>query len=269
MAEQTKAMARPMDELKRILSAAAVKEQFQNALQEHSSLFVASIIDLYGSSVDLQACDPGKVVAECLKAATLKLPINRALGFAWIIPYSIKGVPTPQFQLGYKGITQLALRTGQYRYINTGVIYEGIEVKRDILTGMVAFEGKATSGMVQGYFAYLETLNGFKKTTYMTKAEVLAHATRFSKSFKQQTSPWNTDFDSMAMKTCLRQLLSKFGFMSIEMAQVFSAEVEADEDPEKEIEAHANKELLPEGKVPAVSATDTKPEPTVPQCFQA
>jgi recombination protein RecT len=255
----TKAVARPMDQLKNLLSAASVREQFDNALKDNSNLFIASVIDLFGSSPELQACDPGRLVAECLKAATLKLPINRNLGFAWIVPYRIKGVPTPQFQVGYKGYIQLALRTGQYRYINAGLIHEGIEVKRDILTGMVAFDGESTSDKAQGYFAYIETLNGFKKTVYMTKAEVERHGQRYSRAYDNEASRWQLDFDAMAMKTCLRMLLSKYGAMSIDMAQVFSYDDEAHEEAiASEIEAEATSKPLIEGP----KAEAGKPEPT-------
>src|SRR5690606_14139389 len=116
---------RPIDRLKAILSAESVQEQFRNALQENAGAFVASVIDLYNTDANLRLCDPSKVVMEALKAASLKLPINRQLGFAWIVPYKDKsGEYIPTFQLGYKGYIQLALRTGAYRYINADVVYE-------------------------------------------------------------------------------------------------------------------------------------------------
>jgi len=214
---------RPIDRLKQILSADSVQEQFRNALQENAGAFVASIIDLYNTDANLRLCDPSKVVMEALKAASLKLPINRQLGFAWIVPYKDKnGEYTPTFQLGYKGYIQLALRTGAYRYINADVVYEGELVRRDRLTGEIEIDPDArTSDKVVGYFAFLETLNGFRKTVYMTVDEVRRHAERFSKSYRNPSSPWHTDFDSMALKTCMRQLLSRYGIMSIELQRAY------------------------------------------------
>jgi recombination protein RecT len=274
---------RPIELLKQQLGAASVREQFTNALQENTNLFVASVIDLFGSSPELQQCDPNRVIAECLKAATLKLPLNRSLGFAWVIPYKVRGVMTPQFQIGYKGYIQLALRTGQYRYINAGVIFEGIEVNRDILTGMVAFSGNPTSEKAQGYFAYLESLNGFKKTLYMTKAEVERHGQRYSKAYNYDSSPWKTDFDGMAMKTCLRMLLSKFGYMSIDtLAQALNKALESEAEEEEiqsDINANANKEVLPQsgggdggGGEPIAQGQGQTPVPNLaastPKCFR-
>nr|PZN58864.1 MAG: recombinase [Sphaerobacter thermophilus] len=214
---------RPIDRLKAILSAESVQEQFRNALQENAGAFVASIIDLYNTDANLRLCDPSKVVMEALKAASLKLPINRQLGFAWIVPYKDKnGEYIPTFQLGYKGYIQLALRTGAYRYINADVVYEGELVRRDRLTGEIEIDPDArTSDKVVGYFAFLETLNGFRKTVYMTVDEVRRHAERFSKSYRNPSSPWHTDFDSMALKTCMRQLLSRYGIMSIELQRAY------------------------------------------------
>lgn len=217
-------VSRPIDRLKAILSAESVQEQFRNALKENAGSFVASIIDLYNSDPYLQACDPKKVVAEALKAASLKLPINKQLGFAWIVPYKDgrSGEVIPVFQLGYKGYIQLALRTGAYRYINADVVYEGELVRRDKLTGAIELDPeKRVSDKVIGYFAYLETLNGFSKTIYMSVDEVRRHAERFSKSFRNPNSPWHSDFEAMALKTVLRRLISHYGIMSIELQRAY------------------------------------------------
>jgi phage RecT family recombinase len=107
--------------LKLTLAKASVQEQFKNALAHNAPLFIASLIDIYGGDTNLQKCQPSAVIMEALKAATLRLPINRSLGFAYIVPYGSK----PEFQIGYKGYIQLAMRTGAYRYINADVVYEG------------------------------------------------------------------------------------------------------------------------------------------------
>lgn len=238
---------RPIQKLKMALSAESVREQFRNALQENAGAFIASIIDLYASDTYLQQCDPNLVIMECLKAATLKLPINKQLGFAYVVPYkNSKGQMIPQFQLGYKGYIQLAMRTGQYKNLNAGIIYEGVKVHRDILTGEVIFTGEPTSDKPQGYFAYMELINGFRKTIYMTHAEIVAHAKRYSKSYGNKNSAWATNFNEMALKTVIRRLLSKYGLLTTEMVTALT--VDRDEDVESEVEAeieqNANKEII-------------------------
>lgn len=222
--KESNALARPIDKLKHILAAQSVQEQFQSVLKENAGAFVASIIDLYNTDRTLQMCDPKNVVMEALKAASLKLPINKQLGFAWIVPYrdSKTGQYIPTFQLGYKGYIQLCMRTGAYRYINADVVYEGELVKCDKLTGEIEIDPtKRTSDKKVGYFAFIETLNGFRKTLYMSVDEVTKHAQQYSKSFSSKNSVWSTDFDAMALKTCLRLLLSKYGIMSIEMQRAY------------------------------------------------
>ncbi len=218
------AVARPIDKLKHILATQSVKEQFEAVLKENAGAFVASIIDLYNTDRTLQMCEPKNVVMEALKAASLKLPINKQLGFAWIVPYrdSKTGQYIPAFQLGYKGYIQLCMRTGAYRYINADIVYEGELVKHDKLTGEIEIDpSKRTSDQKVGYFAFIETLNGFRKTLYMTVEEVTKHAQQYSKSYSSKNSVWATDFDAMALKTCLRLLLSKYGVMSVEMQRAY------------------------------------------------
>ena len=219
-----KAVVRPIDKLKSILNAESVQEQFRAVLKENAGAFVASIIDLYNTDKTLQMCEPAAVVMEALKAASLKLPINKQLGFAWIVPYKDNktGKYIPTFQLGYRGYTQLCMRTGAYRYINADVVYEGELVKRDKLTGEIELdENKRVSDKKIGYFAFIETLNGFRKSLFMTVDEVTEHAKKYSKSYGSKNSPWVSDFDAMALKTCLRLLLSKYGIMSVEMQRAY------------------------------------------------
>lgn len=203
-----------------IVNAESTKQLLKNALAENAGAFAASVIDLYNTDNYLKQCAPQAVFGECLKAATLKLPINKQLGFAYVIAY--KGVP--QFQIGYKGLIQLALRTGAYRYINAGEVYEGEVKSVDKLTGEVDLSGAATSDSIIGYFAYIETTNGFKKALYWTTEQVIAHAKKFSKNYNPTKGVWAEHFDAMAKKTVLRNLLTHYGYMSIEMANAFEAE---------------------------------------------
>jgi recombination protein RecT len=182
---------------------------------------------------------------EALKAAVLKLPINRALGYAYILPFKNKGVLTPTFVIGYKGLIQLAMRTGQYRYINADVVYEGEIAGKDKLTGSIDFTGQKKSDKVIGYFAHIELLNGFRKTLYSTVEEIARHAKKYAPTLKFSKDitveslvklagkeptgiGWTGDFDSMAIKTVLRELLSKYGYLSIEMQSAIVQDVETD-----------------------------------------
>lgn len=235
---------RPIDRLKGMLDAESVQKQFSDVLGENKGPFIGSIIDLYNSDTYLQKCDPKQVIMEALKAATLKLPISKQLGFAYIVPYR----DTPQFQLGYKGMIQLAQRTGAYKYINAGVVYEGEFKSRDKLTGAIDLSGEALSGEIVGYFAYIETLNGFSKGIYWTKEEVKRHAQRYSKSFKSNTSAWATNFDEMAQKTVLRALLSKYGIMSIEFQTALTLDSMVDAADEQIVGA-PDLDLMPSANV--------------------
>lgn len=232
----------PVQRLKNALNAESVQEQFRNALQDSTPLFVASLIDIYSSDRNLQDCEPGAVIMEALKAATLRLPINKNLGFAYIVPYKNKGKAEPQMQIGYKGLIQLAMRTGEYRYLNADVVYEGELKSFDKLTGHMDLSGEPTSNKVIGYFAYLELLNGFSKAVYWTKEQVIEHAKRFSKAYNSGYSPWKTDFDAMALKTVLRNLITKWGIMSVEMVQAVDRDIES--DAQMEIAENANSEVL-------------------------
>lgn len=196
----------------------SVQQQLKNAMNDNANEFIASVVDLYAGDSYLMQCDPGQVAMQALKAAVLKLPVIKALGYAYIVPY--KNVPT--LIIGYKGLIQLAIRTNQYRVINADVVYEGEYRSLNKLTGEYDLSGEKKSDNVIGYFAHFEMKSGFSKTLFMTKERVIAHAKKYSKSFNNQNSAWNTDFDSMAMKTVLRGLISHWGYMTTEMQSALS-----------------------------------------------
>ena len=224
--------------LKGVLANERMKKSFEDILKENAGAFMASIIELYQSDSYLQQCDPNKVVLEALKAATLKLPINKGLGFGFIVPY--KG--NPQFQIGYKGIIQLAQRSGQYKYINAGEVYEGEAVNYNRITGMLEISGDATSDKIIGYFAYFQLLNGFEKAVYWSAEKVEAHAKKFSQAYKagKKDSPWFTNFDAMAIKTVLKAIITKYGPMSVEFANAMAQD--DDDRIDAEIADNANQQ---------------------------
>lgn len=221
--------ATPLARMDVALAAPNIRKKFEEALADSAPTFMASITELYKNNPALQECQPTDVIAVVLSAATLKLPINKALGYAWVVPYKKGGKPVPEFQVGYKGYIQLAIRTGLYRYINAGKVYEGELAGEDKLSGSIDLSGKRESDVVIGYFAHLETLNGFKKTVYSSVEGVEGHRDEFAKGHNRAGSVWNKNFDAMAEKTMLRKLLSRYGIMSIEQAAPMARAFELDE----------------------------------------
>ena len=216
-----------------------VQAKLEGLLGESKNSFVASLLDLYTSDTNLMACDPALVMAEAMKAAVLKLPITKSLGFAYIVPFKDgNGNSIPTFIMGYRGYIQLAMRTGQYKSINADCVYEGETAKFNRVTGELTITGEAKSDKAIGYFAYFEMLNGFYKAIYWTREKVTEHAKKKSKSWKRQNSPWHTDFDAMACKTMLRQILSKYGFMSVEVMTAIAHDV--DDEVSADVEANGN-----------------------------
>lgn len=263
---------RPIDLLKSVINAPSVQTQFSNALGEHKDAFVASLIDLYTGDKSLQACKPQLVIAEALRAATLRLPLNKALGFAYIVVYNNSSknpdgswtkVPTPTFIPGYKGYIQLAMRTGQYRTINADYVYEGELRKVNKLSGEIAFDGDKKSDKIVGYFCYFELLNGFSKTLYVSVEDMASYAKRYSPSIGKNTTVeqliakanegvvskkvgWEGNFNDMALKTTIRRLLSKYGYLSVEMQSALSKDAEEQDIASRNdiISEHANTQEL-------------------------
>lgn len=230
MENQIQTTQQGVSTLKRF-NACIASEQTQNYLQqvlhERKSSFVNNITALVSNSANLQECVPMSLVYAGLKATALDLPLDPNLGFAYVIPFknNKKGVTEAQFQIGYKGFIQLAIRSGQFLLINVTDIREGELKGEDILTGEMSFSRvpDRESKPIVGYAAFFKLTNGFSKTMYMTVGEVKAHAGRYSQTYSskneyiRKASKWATDFDAMAKKTVLKLLLSKYAPLSVEM----------------------------------------------------
>ena len=208
--------------VKQFFSQDIIKNKVQEVLGQRSSQFITTVLQIASSNELLAKSDPVSILNASMVAATLDLPINQNLGFAYIIPFnqkqkdgSLKTVA--QFQLGYKGFIQLAQRSGQFKTISATPIYDGQLIESNPLTGFKFDFTAKKSDIVIGYAAYFELLNGFQKTLYMTVDEMKAHGLKFSQTFKKGYGLWNDDFDSMAQKTVIKLLLSKFAPLSIEM----------------------------------------------------
>ncbi|MRN00199.1 hypothetical protein D1Z97_03120 [Riemerella anatipestifer] len=194
-----------------------IQKRFNQLLGKKSQGFISSVLQIVNNSKLLTNADPNTVLTAAVTAATLDLPINPNLGFSWIVPY--KG--QAQFQMGWKGYVQLALRTGQYSRINVTEVYENQFKSFNRLTEeLVAdfnIEGK---GDIVGYAAYFKLINGLEKLSYWSKEEVINHAKKYSQAYgKGSFSPWNDkeQFHAMAKKTVLKNTISKWGIMSIEL----------------------------------------------------
>ena len=210
-----------------LLSSQTVKQRFEEILDKNAGGFTSTLMTLFNEDKALQDCEPNSILSVAGLAATLKLPIVKSLGYAYIVPYkaSEKNPATgnwdkkmvAQFQLGYKGLIQLAMRSGEIKTLHAGKIYEGQIRDFDFLTGEI-IKGRKISDKVIGYVAHMKLVNGFEKTVYMTKEEIEEHATKFSQSYNynKKTSVWGKFFDEMACKTVLKKLLSKYAPTAID-----------------------------------------------------
>lgn len=208
--------------IKGYFTQSSVQKKFEELLGKRATGFITSVLQAVASSDMLSKADPVTVFSAAATAATLDLPINQNLGFAYLIPYNLKQKDgtfkvVAQFQMGYKGFIQLAQRSGQFKTISATPVYEGQLIEQNPLTGFVFDFSQKTSDKIIGYAAYFQLLNGFEKTLYMTVDELKKHGTRFSKSFKKGHGLWKDDFESMATKTVLKLLLSKYAPLSVDM----------------------------------------------------
>ena len=204
--------------LKSMVNDERTKNKFKEMLGNKAAGFLTSLINTTNGNVQLQQADPNSILKAGAIAATLDLPIDPNLGFAYIVPYNNKGKNEAQFQMGYKGFVQLAIRTGQYKRINVTELYEGQFESYDPITDELKYNlDNRLSDEITHYVAYFQTINGFEKYNVMSKEEIENHAKKFSKTYSYKGSSWQTNFNTMAKKTVLKLLLSKFGILSIEM----------------------------------------------------
>ncbi|MDL5068816.1 recombinase RecT, partial [Clostridioides difficile] len=218
--------------VKNLLSTEAYKKRFKEVLKDKANTFMASVVNV-SNLPSLKDAEPNSILKSAMVAATLDLPIDPNLGFSYLVPFTNKGVKEAQFQIGYKGFIQLAMRTGQYKTINAIEIYENEIKSVNRLTGEIEFnenKDEIDNEIVVGYIAYFKLLNGFEKTLYMSKEDMEKYAKRYSQTYKSnkeyvvKSSLWTTDFDAMAVKTVLKRLLSKYGILSIEMQKALETD---------------------------------------------
>lgn len=201
----------------------AVNTRLNELLGKRAPQFVTSLVSAANANAMLANCAPESVLSAALTAASMDLPINQNLGFAYLIPYKNKTGEVCQFQMGYKGFIQLAQRSGYYKTINATDVREGEITKNDRLSGEIEFnwlenEAERSKAKVVGYVAYFKLLSGFEKTFYMSAEELKSHATKYSKNYaKYNSGLWADNFDAMAKKTVLKLLISKFGPLNTQL----------------------------------------------------
>jgi len=218
VAQQTKS-------LKQYVSDDKIRQKFTEILGEKSKGFLASVMQVANSPM-LKNADPATVINAAMMAATLDLPINNNLGFAYIVPFNNRkaGTTEAQFQLGYKGFIQLAQRSGQFSRIAATPVYQGQIVSENPLLGYEFDWSVKPQGNPIGYVAFFKLLNGFTADLYMTVDEVNRHASKYSQTYKRGFGVWKDNFDAMALKTVLKLLLSKQAPLSIEMQSAVLAD---------------------------------------------
>lgn len=195
--------------------------------------FVTAITSAVATNPSLQECDASTILSAGLLGETLQLSPSPQLGQYYLVPFNDKyRGKVAQFQLGYKGYIQLAIRSGQYKKLNAMAIKEGELISydplnEDIEVQLIQDEAARAAAPTIGYYAMFEYLNGFRKVIYWSKEKMQAHALQYSQGYRagKGYTFWEKDFDSMAIKTMLRQLISKWGVMSIEFQKAYEADM--------------------------------------------
>lgn len=266
VAKQPSQKALAVKNFQAVMNNSYYQTLLQNTLKENKGTFTTSLMELATSDESLLQCNPNALMAEALKAASLHLPLNKQLGQCYILPFKNHGVLTPTLVVGTKGYLQLAMRTGKYETINSDVVYEGELKGYDKVTGNLDLSGIRTSNVPIGYFAYMKMKNGFSKLLYMSLDEVCLYAKQYSPTvkFNDKLTPdglkqlalnqaakgvsdgvgWKSNFESMALKTVLRRLLSKWGELSIENNDILNIDEAPSTEQQRDEEFAEDKKVI-------------------------
>lgn len=248
-------------QFKKELGSESVKQQFKSVLKDKANGFIVSLMNFYvDNATNTKAFEPMSVIKSALTAATLDLPIDKNLGFAYLVPYEFKGSGLNQvnFQLGYKGYIQLAQRTGQYKRLSAAPVYEEHFVSWNPITEELITDYSEDADYNKkpyGYVFYFKLNNGFEKTIFKKHAEIEAHARKHSSGYraylekKARSSIWVDNFEAMALKTVIKEGISKWGIMSVDIQKAIEAENE-------EGEAEKVKKEISQSKVEPIDITE-------------
>jgi recombination protein RecT len=229
-------MSQNLQAIKHFFESDNMKNRITELMGKQANTFIASVLQIVSSNADFSKVDKISIYNAAMMAATLQLPINKSLGYAWIIPYNEKykdeqgtwqTKSVAQFQIGYKGFVQLAIRSNQYKNIGATEVYASQFNSFDTLTEELDadFSIEPEEGEeVIGYAFRFKLHNGFEKTMFWTKKKAQKHMEKFSKSHDSSKSPWKTNFDGMALKSLVKAGLSKWGILSIDMQKAIEVD---------------------------------------------
>lgn len=211
--------------IKNYINGEAAMKKMQELMGKNAASFATSVMQIVNSNELLQKATPQSIFNAACMAATLNLPINNNLGFAYIVPFNNRkaGTTEAQFQLGYKGFIQLAQRSGQFKRINACAVYEQ-DTEEDVHKRLTSLIPAKPQGRVIGYIAYFQLLNGYEANLTMSMDELEAHAKQYSQTYKRGYGVWADNFEAMARKTVIKLLLSQQAPLSIEMQQAVLAD---------------------------------------------
>lgn len=227
--------------------------------------FISSIVSAVAATPQLQKCNFDTLLSGALLGESLKLSPSPQLGQYYLVPFGSNA----QFILGYKGMIQLAIRSGMYKKLNVLSIKEGELIRYDPLNeeievNLIDDEVQRENAETIGYYAMFEYTNGFRKSLYWSKEKMKNHGKTYSKSFDKSSSFWQKDFDVMAYKTMLRQLISKWGIMSIDMQIAYESDMAViKEDGSKEYIDNPNNAVVEVSPAFNNQISETTSTPTV------
>lgn len=259
----------PKTTIARFLSDDKNQAYLNTVIGNRKEKFVTNLVSIVNQNKTLQECTNNSLLSGAIVATTLNLSLNKSFGYAYLVPYDNKKANPPckeaQFQIGYKGYIQLAMRTGEYKRLNALPIYENQFISWNAMEEELKLNNVTGDGNIIGYVAYFRLINGFEKTMFWAYDQMLKHADTYSQAFSAKSyelllnnkipsgemwkysSFWYKSFDDMALKTMLRQLLGKYGILSEEMqkAYEFDQSVVIDDKPQY-IDRKNEDEVIPQ-----------------------
>lgn len=224
--------------LRELFNDPIIKTKVEQLIGKNSATFATSVIQITNSNAMLRTAEPTSIFNAACMAATLNLPLQNGLGFAYIVPFknNKERKVEAQFQIGYKGFIQLAQRSGQFKRLVALPVYKKQLIKKDFINGF-EFDWEQEPEKDEnpiGYYAYFKLVNDFSAELYMSHDDIIKHAQRYSQTFKKGFGVWHDNFEAMALKTVIKLLLSKQAPLSVEMQQAVLADQAVVKDVENQ-----------------------------------
>lgn len=235
--QQVQAPVKPKT-LRELFNNPIIKTKIEQLVGKNSATFATSVMQIANSNTMLRTADPTSIFNAACMAATLNLPLQNGLGFAYIVPFknNKERKVEAQFQIGYKGFIQLAQRSGQFKRLVALPVYKKQLLKKDFINGF-EFDWEQEPEKDEnpiGYYAYFKLVNDFSAELYMSHDDIVKHAQRYSQTFKKGFGVWHDNFEAMALKTVTKLLLSKQAPLSVEMQQAVLADQAVVKDAENQ-----------------------------------